>query len=61
MDPAMGVVMMTMLSLRTVDPLMMKFTFSTHKDYHTILVVMVMMMVIPGVSGDRADSQSWAA
>ena len=51
-----------MLSLRTVDPLMMKFTFSTHKDYHTILVVMVVViMVIPGVSGDRADSQSWAA
>ena len=51
------------MSLRTVDPLMMKFTFSTHKDYHKILavVVMVMMMVIPGVSGDRADSQSWAA
>ena len=52
------------MSLRTVDPLMMKFTFSTHKDYYTILVVVVVvvkMVTTTGDSGDRADSQSWAA
>ena len=48
-----------MLSLRTEDPLMMKFTFIT--ILVVVVVIMVMMMVIPGVSGDRADSQSWAA